>query len=493
MDWVVFDVEDLWVVAGPGAFAVGTHEGWVPHTRQCRIVSQILVFELQIQKVVFGVQCLTDLDRLLSFAGIVLCESAMFAVLHQARILRTKEKKIIAHFTEVHFLSLHQESYINTNQIFVFKGSLETVCIESMQTLYMYVIHTQALKLRAMHIHGVIQNIRTIALACGYDVHVRLIMSPDPHELQGQLEELQKIVNYDPVNHEIYDGLRQILSTEIISNMKKHHDAWKRIAEHADDTNDLHLVLEDDVFMIPQSTDHLSKLFKVLRASKESWDFVFPGISANDDSSVDQQLKPLRELAEVLPCKESYFVRPSIAKRCLSEWTVLRYTLRFQLSYWFYKNPWVKTMYVSKRVFLDGSKLGVMPSAVHPNNILVMNKEFMDLYKFWRMEKDDIKKNWGMIQKIYDSVTSMNSPDMMQIFGQILLKTGKLRDAKKLFLQAISNLETHNCPVRSQSELYQSLISLHEHMQDDLQEITRKPSKYEDPAMAKPEIILSAS
>lgn len=356
-----------------------------------------------------------------------------------------------------------------------------------MPKLHIFVVHTQHLRVRAMHIHGVLQNIRLAASAENFDVNIRLVLTPDASHIQEKINEMQNEVNYDPVNNPVFDQFRVLLSTEMLSNTKKHLDIWNRIAQMQDvQPDDLFLVLEDDTFTIPETIPNFRDLLKNIHSAP--WDIIFLGLTTNQTDTPTIGLRELGVLTEVLPCKDSYFINQATAKRSLQDWTKHKFIMRVQWSYWLSQNPDVRACVPSKRIFLDASKMGMMPSTIHPNNILIFNREFVELSKLAALPEAELQKQYKAAESLYSLIKPMNSADVIALFGKILLKCGRLLEAKKTFLSAIDVLKLHNCPVRSASELYQNLVNMHEKMQSDLEDIVSHPSLYEDKAMALPDI-----
>jgi GR25 family glycosyltransferase involved in LPS biosynthesis len=358
-----------------------------------------------------------------------------------------------------------------------------------MPTLHIFVLHTQHLKLRAMHIHGVVQNVRLAALAEKYDVNVRLVLTPDASHIQEKLQEIaQNEINYDPVNIPIYDQYRLLLSPEMISNTKKHLHAWQQIANMKDASpDDLFLVLEDDTYTINESIENFRSLLKGIRGSP--WDIIMLGLTTNENQS-NMALRDLSDITEVLPCKDSYFINQATARKSYEDWKQNKFIMRVQWSYWFSQNKEVKVRVPSKRVFLDASKLGVMPSSIHANNMLIYNREYVNLAQLAALPEKDLKLRYKEAEKLYSQVSQLNSPDVMSVYGMILRKCGYLMEAKRVFLHAMEILKMHHCPVRSQSDLYQQLVNMHEKMQTDIEPITANPSMYENEEMAKPDTVL---
>lgn len=355
-----------------------------------------------------------------------------------------------------------------------------------MPTLHIFVIHAQHLKVRAMHIHGVTQNIRLAAIAEKYDVNIRLILSPEASNIETKTEEYQQLTNYEPVNNPAFDNFRVLLSPEMLSNSLKHLQVWKRISEmpnlHSDD---LFLVMEDDTFPSPDISDTFRVLLRTMKANQDAWDITMLGLTTNENSNPNLMLRELSAITNVLPCKESYFIKPNIAKRCLQDWQKHKFIMRIQWSYWLSQNPDVKVRVPSKRIFLDSSKLGIMPSSIHANNMLIFNREFVELAKMTTLPPQDISGKLKLAEQLYASVAHMNSPDIMNIFGSILFKCGKLQEAKQQFMNAINVMKMHHCKINPSGDLYQNLVNIHEKLQDDIKQITKMPSHYDQEEMAK--------
>jgi hypothetical protein len=244
----------------------------------------------------------------------------------------------------------------------------------------------------------------------------------------------------------------------------------------------LHLVLEDDAYLLPTYLENFKKILQC--QSKTEWDIIFTGISSNDDTSSEVTLKPVSSITPVLPCKESYFIKPKVATSMLGEWKTLKFILRIQWSYWLKMNPNIKAMYPTKRAFIDGSKVGVMPSSLHANNPLIFNREYFELSKIVNSSEEEAKTKTKEVEALYGAVANLNSPDIMHLLATFLLKIGKVMEAKAVLQQAINIMNVHSCTVRSQGDLYQALVTLHEKLQHDVPTYVKLASKYENEAMA---------
>jgi GR25 family glycosyltransferase involved in LPS biosynthesis len=355
------------------------------------------------------------------------------------------------------------------------------------KSLYLYVIHTQAQTFRAARIHGVIQGIRTTAIKRGYNVNVRMILSPDPSDMHAKIQEYQGNVCYDPLNDPRFDELRQVLSVEMISNIEKHRDAWRRIAALDVGPKDLCMVIEDDVFQPNDAMQSLEELLDTHDAHE--WDMLFLGLTnMSTPASEKLTVHPLHDLGPMLPAKDSYVLKPALAKQLSEKWDKYRFILRVQLSWMFKQLPEARIMFPSKRVFMDGSKVGMVPSCIHPSNLLIFNREYMQLYHMLALPKEELMRQMPKIKSIFETVRSLQSPDVLHIFGVLLFKAGRMDEAEASLLSAVENMKKQQGIVNSRSDLMNNLVQLYEHKQTDLAKICSKPSKYADPMMARSDL-----
>lgn len=357
--------------------------------------------------------------------------------------------------------------------------------------LYMLLIHAQHLTQRAIRQHGVVQQLRTAAMSNGYDVRPIMIVKNDPSDLNPKLQELQKNVTYDTVGIAEFDQSRQMLGMEAISNIEKHKDAWQRICD-VESTNkrDLFMILEDDVFLLPDVMPHFVELLNV--ATKTPWDINFLGLSQpNVPPSAPMSFIPLRETLQgpMVPAKESYLIKQQTARRLLDMFDKYRYPLRVQLSYMLHKAPEIRAVHPNKRLFLDGSKVGICPSSIHPTNLLVFNKEFMDLFKYLSQSPEVIQRGFAEIHSTYKQVQHIKNPDIMHVYGVLLFKAGRTMDAEDMLVEAAQEMHKQQGLLNSRSDLMTNLINIYQHMQRDLPELLNQKSSYDDPKMAQSDVL----
>jgi hypothetical protein len=360
-------------------------------------------------------------------------------------------------------------------------------------TLYLYVIHTQQLTQRALRLHATIQQLRTLAMGSGYRVKPYLILKPDVSHVNTNIQQTQAKVTYDPVGDSVFDNMRQIMSVEMISNIERHLDAWKRIYE-CDSTHpqDVFMVIEDDMYLLNDAVTTFPQVIRALSAKSAAWDIVFTGISRmEENASVPIQFIPIKDTLKtpIIPAKDSYFIKQQTAKRLLDMMDKYRFPMRVQMSYLLHKAPEIRAMHPNKRIALDGSKIGIFPSSVHPTNVLVFNKEYMDMFAYLAHDKERVTNDFEKIRGMYKAVEHMNNPDIKHLYGVLLFKAGHTNAAKDMLVDAVESMHHQHGVINSRSDLMSNLINIYQHMQSDLAELLQSTSTYDDPMLAEPDAV----
>jgi hypothetical protein len=297
-----------------------------------------------------------------------------------------------------------------------------------------------------------------------------MILKPNPDILQKDLEALNNRIKYEPSGIEIFDKLANILSIEELSNYEKHREAWKRILKEP--SSDVFMVIEDDAFIIPDASCSLQQLWSI---DHSSYDMVFTCLSDNSAKPNDPvKLLNFRDTGSVLPSKDTYLISQSAAASMLAATETISFHMRIQMSFVIHKMPSLKVYYPSKRMMLEGSKLGLYTSSVHPNNTLIYNQEYMQLWKLMQQEHVPIKE----VRTIYNSVAHINNPDIQHLYGVLLYKAKQIKEAEEALTLAVEQMQKQHGVLTYRSDLLNNLINMQEFVQWDLEEISKQPSKY---------------
>jgi len=345
--------------------------------------------------------------------------------------------------------------------------------------LKVFIIHTSILTNRMEKLDPIIKFIKESGKLTGYTVEISMIISPDPGVLYPTLEELQKKISYDKSGNELFDQCIQVLSLEMISNIEKHKDALSKISKYKDSEEDLYLIIEDDMIILQDCLKNFEELLKLDHKNLD-WDLIILGLSKNIATNTPQKLENIKELSDtgkVLPSKEAYFIRKNVATKLLAEFEKYKFTYRIQLSYFIYNNSDIKVYYPSKRTTVDGSKLGLFTSSIHSNNILTFNNEYMQMYNYLSMSKEDIQKNMSNITALYKTVKGLNSCDFTHLYGLLKIKADFLKEGEEILLEALEQIRKSQGLLNGRSDLANNLVELYRHLQTDANPI--KKSRYD--------------
>lgn len=350
--------------------------------------------------------------------------------------------------------------------------------------LYIYIIHTQNLTNRALRSHGNYIKFAEAAKSLGFKIIPILILKHDPSDLQQNIEKLQENVKRENINDPDFDNHNKIFNIQMISNIEKHKEAWKRIysTEENDQYNNYYLILEDDVFIVKDSIEYFIKLLNIIKTRSFKWDMIFLGIPYPDDTTENLDILNYKNNnIKILPSKEAYFITQRNARRLYDTFSIYKYILRVHLSYIFYTYPNdYNIYYTNKRITIDGSKVGIFPSSIHEINHLIYNNEYMALYNYYIKSSDNIQENFNNIKELYDKVIALKNTDFDVLYAKILIKINKLYDAKNVLLNGLNYYKSSQGIVNNRSELVNLLIDISGKTQDDIDNLLSLSSKFEN-------------
>ena len=337
----------------------------------------------------------------------------------------------------------------------------------------LFIIHSKHLTLRKNRLQNTLRIIDDIGKKNNFIIKTQFILQHDPDEIQSKIDELNKLVSYDPINDDDFDKQRYMLSVQLISNIEKHKQAWKLIQNMP--SNNLNLIIEDDAILLPEC---ISNFDEFLNINDNNWDMIILGLSVNIPSQDSNNFINFRNILKILPSKEAYCLKPSTAKLFLEQSQNYKFTLRLSLSYLIKTNPELKIVFPKKRLFIDGSKLGIVPSSIHPTNVLVFNNEYIQMHQYIHKSPEDIKKNFNEIQKLYKIVENLHNPDIMHLYGVLLKKINRLEEAEEILIEGIQELKKQQGFLNNQSEILNNLVDIYKFMQKDINSIDIKNAKY---------------
>ena len=349
-------------------------------------------------------------------------------------------------------------------------------------TLKVYMIHDESIVFREEIMNNMLKTLRIACDAIGMRFASVIIKTPTVGSLQANINDLSSKVKYEKMNDPEFDNRMSMLSIEQISNIQKHKEAWSHISNDNDD-NTVYMVLEDDAFIMNEFANNIVEFLQtlptVLLSSRRMWDICFLGNTQKIETQNTNKLQYTytRNVAKILPSKESYVIVPSITRRLINSFENFRYTLRIHLSWFLHTNQDIRSVFPTKPIILDGSKIGICTTTIHPFNPLVLNREFVEL---WQMQnKEDI--TMSQIRTIYKKLEHLKSPDVFHIYAKLLVEKGLYMDADDAFTEAIRLVRMQNGFLNPGSQLLNDAINNCKYFQRDISEYKKKPSKYTEP------------
>lgn len=339
-----------------------------------------------------------------------------------------------------------------------------------MKTLNVFVIHADNLTYRKKLIATTLKFLEERAVANGYTFNKQIITKYDAVDVRREFSEIEKIVKQSKLDDEDFDLRNYRLNIEKISNFLKQRSALELIAEAGGGDEHYYMVIEDDSIVLPDFSKNIDRF--LINPHPDEWDILVLCMGHSDESV---ELKSTRDDIKILPSKEAYCIKPSTAKALLEDLQTLCQHFRLQLSAWIHKNTAVRSMYPIGRTSIEGSKIGLVPSTVNDNNILMYNKDFMTLFlMITGKEAIDIEK----ATVAFKSAENLRSADIIHLYGIILYKLDRIAEAKVHFESAVEVLIEKNGLLSKHSEILNNAINVNGFCQPDLSEYQQIPSKY---------------
>jgi len=304
------------------------------------------------------------------------------------------------------------------------------------------------------------------------------IAEPDINEIQKNIKAYESRVVLEPIANEIFNKLLHPLTLHEISNFERHRLAFFTIMNGSSD--EYHFVIEDDIHILPIMEKNWIEFLELLsKTSPSEYPFILLSLANELQSANPITLKTFSEIPNnqpIIPSKEGYFITPDVARYLAEYAKQIRFNMRQTLSYWIHSES--PSVYIpSKRLSFDGSKLGIFPSTVHPNNILIFNQEYMTLLNMLSEEKKDLSK----IHKTYKIIERLQSPDAMHLYAVLLYQAKNYDEASTYFRKAIDTMIDMKGCINRQSELVHNAVEFYKNMQkDDLDMYCTKSSKYKE-------------
>jgi len=135
-------------------------------------------------------------------------------------------------------------------------------------------------------------------------------------------------------------------------------------------------------------------------------------------------------------------------------------------------------MSYNKITFIEGSKLGLYPSAVNPNNYLFLNNNYIALKQLSEKKEltyEDIRN----AEKIYSDSQNIPSIDIQGLIGTIYFNFKDYKKAKEYMNLSLNNLKKcKGYSIMKNNELLNNTINVYQYEQDMLKECLAVKPKY---------------
>lgn len=327
-----------------------------------------------------------------------------------------------------------------------------------MKTLNVFVIHSNHLIYRKNIITSTLKILEEASKRFEYFFNATVITDYDVSAVRAKFESIKDDIKPEKTGDNDFDARNYPFNAEKISNFLKQREALKRIVEMKCSGEHYFMIIEDDAIILPEFVINLDHFLKVPKASE--WDLLFLCMSHGGNNV----LKSTRDDIKVIPSKECFCVTPAAAKDLLLALATMKQIYRIQLSAWIHQTTTIRSVYASGRVSIEGSKIGLLPSTVNDNNILLYNKEFMTLF-FMITGKEPMDLDKATIT--YKSSEHLKSADISHVYAVILFKLNFIKEAKLHFDQAVEYLALKNGLISKTSEILSNAININSLYQNE--------------------------
>lgn len=321
--------------------------------------------------------------------------------------------------------------------------------------IHVLAIHTEELVFRKKFLINAIKAIEDICKKYGYTFRTHVIK-----------EKYDVIV--EPENNKLEDTHQ--------SNFSKQKQAIQKVIDlgKLQEEGDTHyfMCIEDDCVFLPQFVVNLEYFLKNIAVDK--WDILFLCLCQPEDKN-EFLYSNTRSLFKILPSKECYMITRDTATKLLPSLEKMSMSYRLQLSGWIDAHPEIISSYPTKRISVEGSKVGIMPSSVNNNNVLIYNRDYLKLFNMV-LGKEEF--DMDVATKTFNLSSHLNSPDIIHLYAVLLFKSERLCEAKEYFMEAVNQSILKNGKLDRNTELLNNAINICGLYQPDRDSYRETPSKY---------------
>jgi len=325
----------------------------------------------------------------------------------------------------------------------------------SVSTMYLniYVIHWRELQERE-------KCLDTILALASDKVSVKVIDKHDPDSMDMEMaRKLIQTKEYPKDDNPLYAKLSRPLNANMLSNVLKHGEAI-RMASEGDKTH-YHLVLEDDVMFAPTLITQLTALVERMNQNTP-WDIMLLG-QPSDKDAVEKKTVDMISVKNncLLPCCESYLMTTSAATKLHNAMYPIRFSTNIHLSHLVDKLH-LDAYKIFPNVIGDGSKMGNYVSTINPNNVLIFNNIYKELYAL--LEKHYLSaEEITRVELLLKENPHPDNPDIMHLEGLFYKTQRQVDKSKQVFERALTLYKNNHAVMNNTTLFLRNYIELYKH------------------------------
>ena len=356
--------------------------------------------------------------------------------------------------------------------------------------LNIYIVYSEELENRHTTINSSVSLIKDICTQKNIEVKINVISEPGKEHINKYINTFNTRVNYDKfADNNIYNELITPMNVCQISNFEKHRYIYKLILENSEagKDNELHLIIEDDVIVLKDYIANITEFIEDLDQSVNTandtetadpayaWDILFTCLNVVNNPA---KYININDLYNIIISKSCYVIKNREMCAKLYEATnTFKLNIKLTLSK-FLKDNNYKAISYNKITFIEGSKLGLYPTSVNPNNYLFLNNNYIALKQLSEKKEltdDDIKK----AEQIFSESQNIQSIDIQNMMGVIYFNYKNYKKAKEYMTTSLINLKKcKGYSIMKNNEILSNTINIYKYDQDLLDECIIAKSKY---------------
>ena len=338
--------------------------------------------------------------------------------------------------------------------------------------LNIYLIYTEKLENRQGNINSSLEAIKKICSENNINFKLNIISTPCNDTIDKNIQDYNKRVDYSkfPGDNEYNDYISSLNSYQI-SNYEKQKNAFKHIIDSDNSNNDdIYMIIEDDIIIGKAYLDNIKDL--LVNINEINWDILLTSLNVINNT---QEYIEYNTIYKKLLSKSCYFIKPKMCKLLYNSMNTFKLRFKHLLCKFINDNNYTVLFY-NKNTFVEGSKIGIYPSSVNPNNYLYFNNNYIELSKISNkqiVDKDDIIKAMELFNN-----NNFDSPDFFNVLSIIYVKNKDYDNAKKYSLEALECMKRNKGYLQKNSEILNNCINMWKYEQNMLEDCKKSIPKY---------------